>query len=443
MKCFLESLGCPKNLVDSELMLSLLLKEGYSLAISPQEADIIIVNTCGFIERAREEAIDTILEMALMKEEGRCKFLIAAGCLAQKYVKELTEELPEVDAFIGTGEFHRITEVIKKLSSSKEPLNFVSSPYVPLELGIERTISTPFYYSYLKIAEGCDHKCSFCVIPELRGKFRSRLPEDIIKEAEYLGEEGVKEINIIAQDTTRYGKDLEGDCNLAKLLEELEKVDTIKWLRILYFYPSGNLDDLLSLMSKSEKICNYIDIPLQHCEKKVLKNMSRRGDKESLLKLISHIREKVPGVTIRTSLIVGFPGETEEDFESLLDFAEKAEFDRLGAFVYSKEEGTKAGEMKNQISREVKEERLHRIMTLQKEISLKKNQSLKGSTEEVIIEGLFDDGPYSAVGRTKRDAPDIDGVIYITDTEAEPGDIIKVRIVDGNEYDLIGEEIQA
>jgi len=439
MKCFLESLGCAKNLVDSEIMLALLVKEGYDLTSAPEEAEIIIINTCGFIESAREESVNTILEMTLMKESGSCKKLIVTGCLSQRYAKELRQEIPEVDAFIGTGNFHLITEVIENLSRKKK-INLVNTPYAPLNIAIPRVVTTPFYYSYLKIAEGCNHKCSFCVIPELRGKYRSRLPEDIIKEARELAKNGVRELNVIAQDTTGYGQDLEGDYSLVKLLAELEKIEDLRWIRLLYFYPSTISDEVLSFMQESEKICNYIDLPLQHCEGNILKKMERGGNKESLLKLIDRIRTRIPDVPLRTSMIAGFPGETEKDFESLMDFIEKVEFDRLGVFEYSKEEGTKAGELKGQVRKKIKKERLHRLMTLQRDISLKKNRSLKGTIQEVLIEEILDSGPYKTAGRTRRDAPDIDGRIYLVNTGGNPGDIIRVKIIDGNEYDLMGEE---
>lgn len=439
LKCYLISLGCPKNLVDSEVMLGLLVQEGYSIAYSEEEAEIIIVNTCGFIEKAKEESIDTILEMAQLKEKGSCKALIVTGCLSQRYSEDLKKEIPEVDAFIGTGEFHRINEAIEKLAEEKK-LNFISSPEVPLEFNASRIITTPFFYTYLKIADGCNHKCSFCVIPDLRGKYRSREMSHIIKEAKELSERGVKELILIAQDTSQYGKDLKPKTDLPTLLRKLEKVKGIEWIRVLYFYPTSISEEILLLMKKSKKICNYIDLPLQHCSGKILKMMGRRGNKESLLELINKIRSVVPDVTLRTSLIAGFPGETEEDFEELLDFIKKAEFDRLGAFDYSREEKTKAAGLKGQIKKKVKKERLHRIMTLQKEISLEKNKSLTGSVLEVLIEEIFEEGPYQSAGRTRRDAPDIDGRIYLINCNGMPGDIIKAKVIDGNEYDLIGIE---
>jgi ribosomal protein S12 methylthiotransferase len=440
MKCFLVSLGCPKNLVDSEIMLALLAKEGHELTMSEKDAEVIIVNTCGFIESAKEESIETILEMALQKQEGTCKALVVTGCMAQRYSQDMKKEIPEVDAFIGTGEFHRITEVLNNLKDG-ETVELISNPEYIWRSDMPRLVSTPFYYAYLKIGEGCSHKCSFCIIPQLRGPYRSRPVKDIVEEAHSLAIQGVKEIIIIAQDPTQYGYDLPDQPHLTTLLKEIEKIEGIKWIRILYLYPNSISDELLELIKESEKICKYIDLPLQHCEHKILKAMSRSGNKEDYLKLIEKIKNIIPDVTLRTAMIVGFPGETDEKFESLLDFVEKAKFDRLGAFEYSKEEGTEAATLKGQVSKKVKKERLHRIMTLQKKISLEKNKSLIGSIQEVIIENISNKGKYKVHGRTGRDTPDIDGAIYLLPSDVQPGDIVKARVTGAKEYDLFGEII--
>ncbi|MEQ8224393.1 MAG: 30S ribosomal protein S12 methylthiotransferase RimO [Candidatus Eremiobacterota bacterium] len=440
MKCFFVSLGCPKNLVDSEIMRALLDREGHEITCSEKDAEVIIVNTCGFIESAKEESIETILEMALNKKTGSCKALIVTGCMAQRYSKDMKKEIPEVDAFIGTGEFHRITEVLKNVKEH-ETIELVSDPEYIWRSDMPRLVSTPFYYAYLKIGEGCSHKCSFCIIPQLRGPYRSRPVKDIVEEARNLAGQGVKEIIIIAQDPTQYGYDLPEKPQLVTLLKEIEQIEGIRWIRILYLYPNSISDELLELIKNSEKICKYIDLPLQHCEHKILKAMGRKGNKEDYLNVIKKIKEKIPDVTLRTALIVGFPGETNEHFESLMDFVEKAEFDRLGAFEYSKEEGTEAEKLKGHVSKKTKKERLHRIMTLQKKISLKKNKSLTGSVQEVIIENISNKGKYKIQGRTRRDTPDIDGYIYLLSSDVQPGDIVKARVTGAKEYDLYGEII--
>jgi len=438
MKCYLVSLGCPKNLVDSEVMLSLLSSKGHELVCSEEEAEAIIVNTCCFIESAKEEAINTILEMALMKENGVCRFLIVAGCLAQRYSGDLRKEIPEVDAFIGTSEIKSIGDVLDKLVSGSI-VEQVSNPDVLWHSYVPRIVTTPFFYSYLKIAEGCSHKCSFCIIPQVRGRYKSRPFRDIIDEARFLGKSGVRELNLIAQDTSIYGKDINED--LVALLEELERIDEVKWIRLLYLYPASISDKLISFMGQSEKLCNYIDLPLQHCDGDILKLMGRKGNKEELGELIYKIRDNIPGVTLRTSIIVGFPGETDKQFASLMDFVEEMKFDRLGVFEYSREEDTGAALLKKQISKKIKKERLHKVMTLQKSISLEKNKLLAGSLQEVLVEEVMDDGSYKAVGRTRRDAPDIDGRFYFTSCRALPGDIVKASVTHGEEYDLIGYEL--
>lgn len=435
----LVSLGCAKNQTDAETMLGILNSDGYNIVYDAEKADAIIVNTCGFIESAKQESINTLLEMAQYKD-GRCKLLIASGCLAERYSKEIAEEIPEVDAIIGTGDYDRIAEVIKNAAEGEMPI-ICGNPNRDPEEGLPRILSTPSYTAYLKIAEGCSNNCTYCAIPMIRGKFRSRRPEAVIDEAKRLAESGVKELIIIAQDTTRYGTDIYGKPSLAGLLEKLVEVDGIEWIRVHYFYPEAVTDELIETMAKHEKICPYIDMPIQHINNEILRRMARRTNRAEIENRIKKLREKIPGCIIRTSIIVGFPGETEEQFNELYDFVKEIQFDRMGVFAYSQEEGTPAAGFENQIDEDIKQERLDALMTLQQGISLELNRAKIGSTVEVIAEG-YDEDNFLFYGRSRGDSIDVDGKVYFgTENELEPGDIIKVKILDADEYDLTGQAI--
>lgn len=432
------SLGCPKNQVDAELMLAKIEEAGYEISAEISGCDVVIINTCGFIEDAKREAIDNILEMADYKEDGEIKKIIVTGCLAERYKGEILEDLPEVDAVIGIGNNGNIVDILKQtLESDTQVIAIGNKEDLPLSGG--RLLTTPEYWGYLKIADGCSNNCAYCAIPEIRGKFRSRKIEDCIEEAKALAENGIKELIVIAQDTTRYGEDLYGEPKLAELLRELCKIDKLKWIRILYCYPDRLNDELIETIANEEKICNYIDLPLQHCNGEVLKMMNRHGNRESLTALISKLRDKIPGVCIRTTLITGFPGETEEQFEELAEFIKEIKFDCLGCFAYSPEEGTKAATFDGQIEDDVKVHRGELIMDAQFGIVLENNKNLVGKKFDVIVDGY---DPYSDVyeGRTYRDAPEIDAKInFICERSLQPGDFIEVLVKDFNEYDLIGE----
>lgn len=433
----LVSLGCAKNQTDAEIMLGILANDGFNITYNPSEADVIIVNTCGFIESAKQESIDAILEMAQYKN-GRCRLLIATGCLAERYSSDILIELPEVDAIVGTGDYDKIAEVIREAFKGKKPVICGHNDRTPDER-LPRILSTPSYTAYLKIADGCDNNCTYCAIPMIRGHFRSRKIEDIVEEAESLAKNGVKELILIAQDTSRYGKDLYGEYSLDKLLEKLVTVDGIEWIRVHYFYPEAITDSLIDTMAKYDKICNYIDMPVQHGNNEILRRMARRTTQEQMVERINKIREKMPDCTIRTSIIVGFPGETEEQFNDLYEFVKKVRFDRMGAFTYSQEEDTPAADFPNQVDEEIKEERLDRLMTLQQGISLELNKAKLGKTLEVLVEG-YDEESFLFYGRSRGDSIDVDGKVYFaTEEEVTPGDIIKVKILDADEYDLTGQ----
>lgn len=435
----LVSLGCAKNQTDAEAMLGILNSDGYHIVFDPEEADAIIVNTCGFIESAKQESINTLLEMAQYKE-GRCKLLIASGCLAERYSKEIAEQIPEVDAIIGTGDYDRIAEAIQGAADGEMPI-ICGEPNRDPEEGLPRILSTPSYTAYLKIAEGCSNNCTYCAIPMIRGKFRSRKPEAVIAEAESLAKSGVKELIIIAQDTTRYGTDLFGKPSLATLLEKLVEVEGIEWIRIHYLYPEAVTDELIETMAKYDKICSYVDMPIQHINNEILRRMARRTNRAEIESRINKLREKIPGCIIRTSIIVGFPGETDEQFQELYGFVKEAHIDRMGVFAYSQEEGTPAANFENQVTEEVKQERLDKLMTLQQGISLEMNRARIGSVIDVIVEG-YDEDNFLFVGRSRGDSIDVDGKVYFgTETEVEPGDIIKVKILDADEYDLTGNRV--
>lgn len=439
-KVGIVSLGCAKNQVDAEMLLFTLKNKGFTIVNDPADADAVIVNTCGFIESAKQESIDEIIELGKLKQEGTIKAIIVTGCLAERYQSELTKQLYEVDAAIGIGANSMIADVVLKALEGNKVKLFPEKNKLPLEGG--RVISTPPYTAYLKIAEGCDNCCTYCAIPLIRGHFRSRQPDDVIKEAEMLAKRGVKELNVIAQDTTRYGEDLFGEPYLAKLLKRLCQIDGFKWIRVLYCYPDRITDELIDTMANEEKIVNYIDIPLQHCNGEVLKNMNRHGDRESLTRLLNKIKAKIPDVVIRTTFICGFPGETDEQFEELAEFAADMRFQRLGCFPYSREEDTKAAQMPNQIDEDIKQKRAEIIMEHQQSVMADYCEGLVGKDIEVLVEG-YDRLAECYFGRTYADAPEVDGCVFFTCGENKPkaGDFIKVKINDYTGCDPVGEAV--
>jgi ribosomal protein S12 methylthiotransferase len=436
------SLGCPKNLVDAEVMLGVLSRQEYEITTDEREADIIIVNTCSFIKEAKQESIDAILDLAERKNDARCHTLIVSGCLPQRYQEELAHELPEVDIFIGTGDYPRIAEILAEKSGTDSQLRYIGDPDFVFDETLPRLNSSPAWFSYLKIGEGCSNRCSYCIIPRLRGPYRSRPLEALVAEAERLASRGVKELNIISQDITRYGSDMEDGTTLETLLRRLVKIDGIQWIRLLYAYPDGIGDDLIALIRDEPKICKYLDIPLQHISDRVLGRMRRRGSEQQIRELITKLRREIPTIALRTSMIVGFPGETVEDFTSLMQFVEQARFDRLGVFCYSREEGTPAATMSDQVSERVKRERYRKLMRIQARLSFKRNRDLIGATEQVIVEGYSEETELLLKGRSSRQAPDIDGQVYITAGTANVGDIVTLKITDSSDYDLIGEIVE-
>lgn len=453
------SLGCDKNLVDSEKMLGLLNEAGYRVAQEESEADAIVVNTCCFIHDAKEESVETILEMAEWKKKGRLKALIVTGCMAQRYQDEIQQEIPEVDAVIGTTGYTEIVPILDEIlaeaeASQKEAAveepkekSFVnccpSIDLLPASLADKRVVTTGGYTAYLKIAEGCNKRCTYCIIPYIRGHYRSFPMEDLLEEARKLAEGGVKELILIAQETTVYGMDCYGRKALPELLIKLCEIEGIEWIRILYCYPEEITDELIAVMKKEKKICHYLDIPIQHSEDTILKRMGRRTNRAELVSLVEKLRKEIPDIVLRTTLITGFPGETEEEFKNMVDFVDSMEFDRLGVFPYSAEEGTKAAEMDGQITEEVKESRRDEIMALQQEISADKAASRIDDEMSVLIEGyLYEDDIY--IGRTYMDAPKVDGNVFVrAEEELISGDIVPVRITGANEYDLMGDVIYA
>lgn len=441
LKAGFISLGCAKNLVDTEVMLGVLNDRGIEITGDPQEADIIIINTCSFIDSAKEESITTILQMAALKDNAKCRGIIVAGCLGQRYKEELLDELSEVDAIIGTSAWHRIGEAVDAVLRGERVL-LIDENNTIYDDKTPRISTTPFYSAYVKVAEGCSNCCSYCVIPHIRGKFRSRTIESIVAEVERLTASGVKEINLIAQDTTSYGRDLYGKPVLAELLRKLVKIEGVLWIRLLYCYPKYFTDELIQLIAEEPKICKYVDLPLQHADDEILKAMHRRDSSRDIEILLSKLRENIPGVVIRTSFIVGFPGETEKHYRSLRNFVEKQKFERVGVFTYSQEESTIAATMPDQVSDEIKEERYHDLMSLQSKISEELNRDMEGKVLEVLVEGLDSEQPNVAYGRSYREAPDVDGYIYIENAAGvKPGDLIKVRVIQGYTYDLLAERI--
>ena len=453
MKVGFVSLGCSKNLIDTEITIGHFKQNNYEIESDPEKADIIVINTCGFINSAKEEAINTILEMAEYKKQ-KCKYLIVMGCLVQRYYDELIKELPEVDLFIKIDEYDKLWQKVKKLiendiaEKSTTKTNRKISEIEPLPMPcsdefLNRVLTTGKNYAYLKIGEGCSNKCTYCAIPYIRGPFVSRKMEDIIEEAKMLAKSGIKELIIIAQDTTKYGVDIYGEPKLAELLEEISKIPEIKWIRFLYSYPEGVTDKLIQTVKNNEKICKYFDIPIQHISNNILKKMNRRTNKKEIEDLLNKIRKEIPNVVLRTSLIVGFPGETQEDFEELSEFIKTARFDKLGAFMYSKEDGTPAARLPEQINGNTKKSRYNKIMKEQQKISSEIMKNKIGQEYEVLVEDVSFDGKF-LIGRTKQDVPEIDGLVFIENENQEDkiNQFVKVIVEDVKDYDLIGKVIE-
>ena len=437
-KVLFISLGCDKNLADSEDMLGMLVEKGYEITNEEKEAEVIVINTCAFIHDAKEESVNSILEMARYKETGRLKALLVTGCLAQRYQKEITEEIPEVDAVLGTGSWDELIQALDKVFDGEKYLDFQDVDRLPQAEG-KRVITTGGYYDYLKIAEGCDKRCTYCIIPKLRGKYRSIPMEKLVSQAEYLASQGVRELIVVAQETTIYGQDLYGEKSLHILLKKLCRIPGIQWIRILYCYPEEIYPELIQTMKEERKICHYLDLPIQHCNDRILKRMGRRTTKAELVQIVETLRREIPDIILRTTLITGFPGETQEEHEELMEFIDTMEFDRLGVFTYSAEEDTPAARMPDQIEEEEKERRQAELMELQQEISIDKGNARIGSNVEVMVEGkVADENAY--VARTYGDAPGVDGYMFInTDTELMSGDFALVHVTGALEYDLIGE----
>nr|WP_295266111.1 30S ribosomal protein S12 methylthiotransferase RimO [uncultured Blautia sp.] len=438
MKILFISLGCDKNLADSEEMLGLLTANGHKIVDSEEEADAIVINTCCFIHDAKEESVNTILEMAEYKKSGTCKALIVTGCMAQRYKEEITQEIPEVDAVLGTTSYGDIVKALNEVQTGNVFQEFRDINELPEDCG-HRVITTGGHFGYLKIAEGCDKHCTYCIIPSLRGKFRSVPEERLLKQAEYMASQGVKELILVAQETTVYGTDLYGKKTLHLLLKKLCQIKGIRWIRVLYCYPEEIYDELIQVMKEEPKICHYLDLPIQHASDKILRRMGRRTSKQQLIDIITKLRREIPDIVLRTSLITGFPGETEEDHQELMEFVDEMEFDRLGVFTYSPEEGTPAETMEGQVPEEVKEARRDEIMELQQEISLDKGNGRIGQEVLVMIEGKVS-GESAYIGRTYGDAPKVDGYIFVQTGELlVTGDFAKVTVTGALEYDLIGE----
>lgn len=427
------TLGCPKNLVDSEVMMGILAKEGYAFTPNPEEAEIIVVNTCGFIGPSQEESIDTILDMADKKRNGRCEKLIVTGCLVQRYPGELAKEMPEVDLFVGTGEFQKLPELL-----GRPEREVVGRPEYVYDALTPRVLSTPKATAYVKIAEGCDQKCTFCIIPTLRGLHRSRRPDDIVREVENLAAQGVKEIILVSQDTTAYGRDLDDPTTLAALLRRLDEVEGVKWVRVMYLYPKQFDDELIDILAHGKRVVPYVDMPLQHISDPVLKAM-RRGTREAQTReLIAKLREKIPNLVFRTTFIVGFPGETDEDFAKLNAFVGEGHFDRVGVFRYCREEGTPAAELPGQIPEKTKTQRFRKLMKTQQAVTLRRNQALVGRELDVLVEGESEETELLLRGRYYGQAPEIDGVVLINDGMAEANQFHRVRVSEAHPYDLVG-----
>lgn len=442
MKAGFVSLGCSKNLVDTEMMLGILREHGIELTPEPAEADILIVNTCAFIESAKEESITTILNMAEYKESGRCRSLIVAGCLGQRYGQELLDDMPEADAIIGTGAWNRIMEAVEE-SLKGHRVVIAGEDKLLYDEHTPRITTTPAYTAYVKIAEGCNNRCAFCAIPYIRGAYRSRPIEDIRDEVVNLAARGVKEIILIAQDTTEYGRDLYGEPQLAKLLRTLCTVEGVHWIRTLYSYPTYFSDELIETIASEPKLVKYVDLPMQHAHDEVLRRMHRPDTQASMCALIEKLRTRIPGVTIRSTFIVGFPGETDAQYQTLRNFLEEMRLDKVGVFTYSREEGTPAYDMPNQVPEDVMQERYHDLMSLQCKISEELNHELEGRELEVLVEGRDEEQANIAVGRSYREAPDVDGQVYIEgDADSQIGDLVRVRVLQGFTYDVVGERVE-
>jgi len=441
-KVSMVSLGCPKNLVDAEVMLGILAKQGYEITTDEHQADVIIVNTCAFIKEAREESVDAILDLADRKHEGSCHTLIVAGCMPQRYQEELAKELPEVDIFIGTGDYPRVAEILAEHQAQEGQLKYVGDPNYIYDETLPRLNSSPGWYAYLKIGEGCSNCCTYCVIPSIRGGYRSRPLEALVSEAKRLVAGGVREIILVSQDITRYGSDRTDDTSLSDLIRSLAKIEDLKWIRLLYAYPDGIDEQLIELLKTEPKLCKYLDIPIQHISDGVLARMNRRSTSEQIRTLLDRLRSEIPEIALRTSLIVGFPGETVDDFMELTRFVEQTRFDRLGVFCYSKEDGTPAAEMPDQVSERVKKERYRKLMKVQARLSFRRNRAHVGQVEQVIVEGYSEETELLLKGRTSHQAPDIDGQVYITSGQANVGDIVACRITDSSDYDLIAEMVE-
>jgi ribosomal protein S12 methylthiotransferase len=439
MKLLCISLGCDKNLVDTEMMLGLLNRDGYTFTDDEYEADVIVINTCCFIGDAKEESVNTILEMAQRKIDGNCKALIVTGCLAQRYKQEIIDEIPEVDGILGTSTYDEISNVLKKALGGEGSVSCFHELDLLPQTETDRILTTGGHYAFLKIAEGCDKHCTYCIIPSLRGNYRSVPMENIIKEAEKLADKGVKELILVAQETTLYGVDLYGNKSLPELLKKLCRISGIQWIRIQYCYPEEITDELIAVIKEESKICRYLDMPIQHASDRILKRMGRRTSKQQLKDIINKLRSEIPDIALRTTLISGFPGETEEDHEELMEFVDEMEFERLGVFAYSAEEDTPAAEFPDQVPQVIKEDRRDAIMELQQEISIDLSQSMVGKALEVMIEGkVADENAY--VARTYMDGPGVDGMIFVqTGEELMSGDFAKIRVTGAMEYDLIGE----
>ena len=438
MKILFVSLGCDKNLVDTEVMLGLLREGGFTFTDDETEAEVIIINSCCFINDAKEESINTIIQMAELKKTGVCKALIVTGCLAQRYREEIKQEIPEVDGIVGTAAYDEIVSIVNRALGGELAEGFEELKRLP-QVNTERILTTGGWYGYLKIAEGCNKNCSYCIIPKIRGPYRSVPMEELIRQAKELADKGVKELILVAQETTLYGKDIYGEKKLPELLRELCKVSGIQWIRILYCYPEEITKELVEVIKTEKKICHYLDIPIQHASDRVLKRMGRRTNKAQLIEMIEYLRQEIPDIVLRTTLIAGFPGETQEEHEEVMEFVDEMEFDRLGVFAYSPEEDTRAAEMEDQLADEVKEEWRDEIMELQQEIAFDRAQDMIGRTLVVLIEGkLADENAY--MGRTYMDAPNVDGYVFVnTDEELVSGDFVHVKITGALEYDLIGE----
>jgi len=443
-KLGMVSLGCPKNAVDTELVLGDLQGDEYEITSDQKEADVIIVNTCGFIESSKKESIDAILEMAALKTDGKCKKLVVTGCLSERYSNELLKEIPEIDHMLGVNQYPRLKQILKESDSGEEntSTNHVHEPAEYFESYMNRVLTTPFYSAYLKLGEGCSNKCAFCIIPKIRGRFRSRSPESIIAEAEHFAQHGVKEFNLISQDTTMYGVDLKIKNGLVQLLKSLAKINGIEWMRLFYCYPTFINSELIEYIASEEKVCNYIDVPLQHTHDFMLKRMKRQETEKGVRNMIDELRTKVPGIALRTTFITGFPGETDEHFRHLLEFVREIKFDHVGVFTYFHEEGTSAYDYEDLVSGEAAASRRDELMSVQQEINRKKNKARVGKILPVLVEGVDPEEEYLITGRLATQAPEIDGQVIIEESEVQIGQISPMLITGSTDYDLVARQVE-